>query len=342
MNTNKRSKQLTIIFALVSTILLVFLSSAYIRHFRPIALIDSNQETETEEYQANTRSAQLTSSTAPPPMRQSTLTNEKLYNDQNLLKAGRPYQIASNPTASWFGNWTGNVKSEANRLVTNATNQNKLATMVLYNIPHRDCGSYSAGGSDTSQAYRAWIDSVASGIGKRKALVVLEPDALAQIDCLRKVDQEKRYSDLRYAVNKLTSSTRSHVYIDAGHSNWIPSNVMTERLKKSNVHKTSGFALNVSNFHSTASNTTYGNKLAKSTKKRFVIDTSRNGSGSNGEWCNPKGRSVGVKPSTKTAGYLDAYLWIKVPGESDGTCNGGPAAGHWWPEQAQNLIRNMK
>lgn len=37
---------------------------------------------------------------------------------------------------------------------------------------------------------------------------------------------------------------------------------------------------------------------------------------------------------------LDAYLWIKRPGESDGECRGGPAAGQWWPEYALGPARN--
>jgi endoglucanase len=32
-------------------------------------------------------------------------------------------------------------------------------------------------------------------------------------------------------------------------------------------------------------------------------------------------------------------LWIKPPGESDGPCNGGPAAGAWWPDAAIELTR---
>ena len=32
-------------------------------------------------------------------------------------------------------------------------------------------------------------------------------------------------------------------------------------------------------------------------------------------------------------------LWIKTPGESDGECHGGPAAGAWWPTYALGLAR---
>lgn len=94
----------------------------------------------------------------------------------------------------------------------------------------------------------------------------------------------------------------------------------------------------------------------------FVIDTSRNGKGpwaapagvypDAETWCNPPGRGLGLRPTTDTGKVLvDALLWIKVPGESDGQCFRGlggpedpergmvdPAAGQWFPEQARELI----
>src|SRR6185312_9877850 len=104
--------------------------------------------------------------------------------------------------------------------------------------------------------------------------------------------------------------------------------------------KAAGFSLNVSNFIDTPQNISYGTKISELTNgAHFVIDTSRNGSGSNGEWCNPSDRSLGSSPTllpTLSTGnnLVDAFLWIKVPGESDGNCNGGPNAGAWWPEYA--------
>jgi endoglucanase len=76
---------------------------------------------------------------------------------------------------------------------------------------------------------------------------------------------------------------------------------------------------------------------------RFVIDTSRNGRGplngaqfaaapfnqppnvtatlTSGNWCNPPGAGLGLRPTANTGiALLDAYLWIKTPGESDGSC----------------------
>lgn len=100
------------------------------------------------------------------------------------------------------------------------------------------------------------------------------------------------------------------------------------------------------------------------TMKHGVIDTSRNGQGAwtappgkytDAEtWCNPPGRGLGVPPTLETGNpYIDANLWIKVPGESDGKCYRGtggpldpergmedPAAGVWFPEMARELVAN--
>jgi endoglucanase len=101
----------------------------------------------------------------------------------------------------------------------------------------------------------------------------------------------------------------------------------------------------------------------------FVIDTSRNGQGpwqppagaypDPQDWCNPPGRGLGLRPTADTGvALLDAYLWVKVPGESDGACTRGlgpagttvdpewglidPAAGAWFPEMALDLAKNAK
>ena len=100
--------------------------------------------------------------------------------------------------------------------------------------------------------------------------------------------------------------------------------------------------------------------------KHSVIDTSRNGqgpwsppashpAGDPQDWCNPPDRGLGYQPTANTGNTLiDAYLWIKIPGESDGQCNRwdppgspdpvrgmmDPAAGAWFPEMALELVHN--
>jgi len=57
--------------------------------------------------------------------------------------------------------------------------------------------------------------------------------------------------------------------------------------------------------------------------KKFIIDTGRNGvPGARQDcanWCNARDTGLGQYPTTET-GYpmIDAYLWLKTPGESDG------------------------
>ena len=48
------------------------------------------------------------------------------------------------PVAEWFGDWTPDVQSAANSYVTAAAQTNAVPVMVLYDIPERDCGGYSA------------------------------------------------------------------------------------------------------------------------------------------------------------------------------------------------------
>ena len=251
-------------------------------------------------------------------------------------------KLASQSTAAWFGGWNTNVQSDVNTLVTKSAAANSIAVLTLYNIPYRDCGSYSAGGT-TAANYRSWVTSVANGIGERSALVVLEPDALANIDCLSSAQKTERLSLLSDAVSILKSHSHTKVYLDAGNAHWVDATTMATRLKQANIAKGDGFSLNVSNFYTTAESTTYGTSLSALVNgAHFIIDTSRNGNGSAGGslWCNPTGRATGALPTLTTGQNLvDAYLWIKVPGQSDGACNGGPSAGTWWPDYALSLVR---
>ena len=253
------------------------------------------------------------------------------------------WTIATQPTALWVGNWNTNVYADVYNYVKRAQDDGGMPVLALYNIPQRDCGGYSDGGADVA-AYPGWVEQVAPAIGSEQAAVILEPDALAQIDqpgCLSDVAKAKRYALLQLAVSTLKNrAANTTVYLDAGHSNWISANNMAQYLKNAGIAAADGFALNVSNFTSIESNVAYGNQLsALAGGKHFVVDTSRNGSGpaSDGQWCNPAGRTLGASPQGFSSGLVDAFLWIKRPGESDGSCRGGPGAGIFWPPFAYEL-----
>jgi endoglucanase len=266
---------------------------------------------------------------------------ERLWQSSQPANAAQMAKIAAQPTAVWFGDWNSDVTSAVSATVNAAAAAGEVAALVAYDIPQRDCGGYSSGGATSASAYRAWIRSFAAGIGGHPAVVILEPDAIAGLDCLSGADQATRLSLLSDAVTVLSALPGVHVYLDGGHAGWQPVSVIAARLTQANVAVAAGFSLNVSNFDTTASETTYGQSISAALGgKHFVIDTSRNGLGGDGQWCNPPGRALGARPTATTGNPLvDALLWIKYPGQSDGTCNGGPSAGTWWPAYALGLAQ---
>jgi endoglucanase len=250
-------------------------------------------------------------------------------------------KLAESAWSRWLGDWVTDIAATTKSEVDAITAACSLPVLVAYNIPHRDCGGQSSGGAASAAAYRAWIRGLNTGIAGRRAVVILEPDALA-LQCADAAGNAERYGLLKDAVDVLTASPGVAVYIDAGHSGWIAAADMAARLKSSGIAKARGFTVNVSNFRATADEVAYGNAVvtALGGGKTFVIDTSRNGHGYGGEWCNPTGRGLG-KRATSATGYagVDAFYWIKTPGLSDGACNGGPAAGTWWPAYALGLAQ---
>lgn len=251
-------------------------------------------------------------------------------------------RIATRPVASWLGDWNPDVRKDAVALATRVRRAGAIPVVVAYDIPQRDCGSYSAGGAHSEAAYRAWIAALGRGLGRGPGAVILEPDAVAGWDCLDAAGQARRARLLRGAI---TTLARRHlaVYLDAGNSHWQSPAEMAQRLRKAGVRRARGIAVNVSNFRTTEESLAYVRALRRLLPHlHAVIDTSRNGRGPapGDQWCNPSGRGLGTPPTVSPGmAPLDALLWIKTPGESDGTCNGGPSAGVWWPEQALGLAR---
>jgi endoglucanase len=261
--------------------------------------------------------------------------------------------LARKPVAVWFADGA-DVTARVADVTRKTAAAGRTALLTAYHLPGRDCGSYSAGGSGSPAAYRAWIRGFARGIGSRRAIVILEPDAIPQAveaGCLSESATAERYALLRDAVRTLRKLPATAVYIDAGNPGWVkPAGRLVGPLRASGVGAANGFALNVSNFYRTGSVIRYGRALSRKLGgAHFVIDTSRNGNGPSlqddpggPKWCNPPGRAVGRAPTTRTGQRkVDAYLWIKQPGASDGTCRAGaPPAGQWWPEYALQLVRN--
>ena len=168
--------------------------------------------------------------------------------------------------------------------------------------------------------------------------------------CLDDRRQQERIGLVRFAIETLMELPGTAVYVDAGHSKWVPAVEMAPRLKAAGIDRADGFSLNVSNYQATPDLMAYGKELsALLGGKHFIIDTSRNGNGgrldsrptTSGVGATPTGRALGTPPTTNTGEPLcDAFFWLKPPGESDGRCNKGPAAGGWWAEKALEMAKN--
>lgn len=249
-------------------------------------------------------------------------------------------QLASVPSAIWLlpeVHPTNEIGAYVGGITTAAAVGGELPVFVVYGIPSRDCGNFSAGGAVDAE-YGDWISAIASGLAQRRTIIVLEPDSLALSPSCGTEDQTARF--LNDAIDRF-ADTGAVIYLDGGNSNWLPEEQMAKLLTAAGVSRVRGFATNTSNYNSTVDEQDYGNRLsAMLNSAHFVIDTSRNGNGSTGEWCNPSGRAIGDLPAAIAGSKPhDANLWIKTPGESDGMCNGGPPAGQWWDQAALELVQ---
>ncbi|HYO38556.1 MAG TPA: glycoside hydrolase family 6 protein [Nocardioidaceae bacterium] len=262
-------------------------------------------------------------------------------------------EIGDRPSAVWLTPVNEAVYSQAQAVTQAAEERQQLPVLVAYNLPGRDCGQYSSGGAADIDAYLDWLGSMAAGIGERPAVVVLEPDAIALTleGCTSGQSAPERYRMLKEAVTILKRQPKVKIYLDAGNASWIGDlDALAGALRAAGIGSADGFALNVSNFETTARSVRYGDELSRRLEgAHYVVDTSRNGAGppqgagtGHRAWCNPPGVRLGTPPTTRTAHPLvDAYLWVKQPGDSDGACGAGaPAAGTWWGAYASELTKN--
>lgn len=261
-------------------------------------------------------------------------------------------RISREPVATWFTGGGGSPYDAVSALSRQASSQATVPILTVYNVPGRDCGSYSGGGATDARQYLDWLGAIAAGLGDRGAVVIVEPDAIAQSveGCPGAPAAADRYQLLGQAVRMLKRQPHVAVYLDAGNADWISTtrfSQLVEALTQSGIREADGFALNVSNFVSTTQTVAYGTQLSQRLDRaHFVIDTSRNGLGTirlpdgRRAWCNPAGRRLGTTPVTAPGPPLvDALLWIKQPGDSDGECGkGDPPAGSWWPNNARELV----
>ncbi|KAH9486116.1 Exoglucanase 3 [Psilocybe cubensis] len=199
---------------------------------------------------------------------------------------------------------------------------------------------------------------------------------------------------IAYAIAKLQHPNVS-LYIDAANGGWLgwdsnlrpTATILAEILRQARAINSSasvrGVAINVSNFNEYIARvrepfTEYSNSWDESHYAQslaphleqagfpahFIVDQTRAGRGGIrtewGQWCNVRNAGFGTRPTSDQGvlqnQYVDAIVWVKPGGESDGTSDRGsprfsetcagpvahvpaPEAGSWFNEYAANLVR---
>jgi len=295
--------------------------------------------------------------------------------------AAKAEKVKQVPTAVWLA-WDGAPGEVEGHLKAAGS---KTVVFILYMIPTRDCNSNaSAGGASDLNKYKGYVDDIAGTIKSHpesKVVMIVEPDTLGNLvtgssEACKNVHSLHK-SALSYAVNVLGAMSNVSVYLDAAHGKWLGgstdkvASVLKEILDNAPNGKIRGLSTNVSNYQPLSSEAQYHQSLSSALAAvgypgmKFVVDTGRNGVdvsstfSINETWCNFVGTGFGERPQGNPSGYplLDAFMWLKTPGEADGSATGSradpvcarqdslqgaPDAGQWFHEYFVQLLENAK
>jgi endoglucanase len=180
------------------------------------------------------------------------------------------------PQAVWFtGGTPSQVQQQVRQVAQQAAGKKTVPTLVIYNVPGRDCSQYSSGGASSDAAYTSWIGGFTAGLTKdQKVIVIVEPDGLANLpaDCPSAYANAGLYpnpapgtatagriADIKYAGQAIVKADpNALVYLDAGHSSWHNVGDISRRLEDAGVNNVQGLSLNTSNYQFTANLSQYG------------------------------------------------------------------------------------
>jgi endoglucanase len=219
----------------------------------------------------------------PPPDAAAVTQIAGLARRRDLGDALKLTALETTPRAVWFtGGTPSDVQKSVRQTTDQATLEGRIPVLVAYDVPFRDCAGYSAGGAVDGPSYAAWVAGFAQGIGKRKAVVILEPDSLGIIpynttifgaadSCMPTITDatgatvpapgatsDNRYAELQGAIATLAASApNASVYLDGTHSAWLGVGEAAFRINKAGFDPNTGaqlvkgFFVDVSNFQPT-------------------------------------------------------------------------------------------
>jgi endoglucanase len=259
-------------------------------------------------------------------------------------------KIASQPVGVMISRYTGGGSTRAIY---------KITTQLMCRAARSDPGSvptintyflYQAGYCESRSkilAHRATferqVSAMTRAIGRRPVLLLLEMDAIGSSSCMARNGALRDWeADIRYEIGKTAALPHAVVYIEGGYSDAESPGYTARVLRAVGVGRIRGFYTNDTHINWTINEIRWGEKVSRlAGGAHFVVNTSDGGRGpllnphpaTQGveDLCNPPGRGAGPPPTTNT-GFprVDAFIWVHIPGESSGYCNGGTASGTFW------------
>ncbi len=194
------------------------------------------------------------------------------------------------------------------------------------------------------------INEMARGIDRRPAVMLLELDAVGASRCMQYNGALPYWeADMRYEINKISALPHTVVYIEGGYADSNPPRYTANVLNAVGIQKIRGFFTNDTHEDWTIKEIRWGERVSRLTHgTQFIVNTATNGQGpmipanrvreGNEVLCNPPGRGLGPLPLVNPGfAGVDAFLWTAPPGNSSGSCNGGPPSGTFWPAKAVGL-----
>jgi endoglucanase len=194
------------------------------------------------------------------------------------------------------------------------------------------------------------VNAIVSATGDHAVVYLLELDAVGSSACMAQHGSLPAWETmLKYEVDHFATLPHAVVYVEGGYSDSNTPQYAAKMLNTVDINKIEGFFTNDTHLQWTSNEIKYGETISHLTHgARFIINTADNGQGPKlnphpttqgvEDNCNPPGRGLGPQPTTDTGvANIDAYLWTHIPGNSGGSCNGGPPPGGFFPAFAIGL-----
>ncbi len=251
------------------------------------------------------------------------------------------------------GGRRGAIFAQTQKLLCNNVRADPGSIMILNTyFLHPAAGACPSAGALRAAAptFRRRVNELAAAVARRPVLMLLETDAIGTSGCVRRRGGLGEWEALlRYEIRKVAALPHVVAYVEGGYEDADTAGYSAKVLNAVGVRRIRGFYTNDTHLNWTINEVRWATRVSRMAHgAHFIVNTSQNGNGpllnrhpsTQGieDLCNPPGRGLGPQPTTHTGFTLaDAWLWTSPPGNSAGTCNGGPPGGTFWTARAIKL-----